>query len=219
MTDKQKMKKSMSNYWYYYKYHTMIAIFVIVVIIATVVSSIGTVKDDLVFDYIGKTSVDTAALSDKVTSNFTSIIKDINNDGKKKIQFQGINLGGGPELVQKAVVEISVSDTTSFILDEDAYLEYAAQGAFQPLDDLAAKYNIDATKYPNLKVKEAATGESHIYAIPLENSSFLNNVTSANKKLYYAVRVKDQTTSSSNDKKNMYESSMLIAETLAAGIK
>ena len=128
-----------------------------------------------------------------------------------------IFLSGGVTMEQKAFVEVSAADTTSFIVDEATYLQYAASGVFQPLDELAAKYNIDSTKYPSLKVKETETGESHIYAVPLEKTNFLATLKPANMQLYYGVKA--QSVNSGDYKKNMYENSMLVAENLAAQIK
>lgn len=219
MKDVKHFKKGFSNYWYYYKYHTIAAIFIIFLIVTMVTSSLGNVKDDLNVDYIGNDEVTTQDFSNKLTSDFSGVIKDINKDGKVKISFQMIYLSGGVEMTQKAFVEISASDTTSFIVDKETYLQYAASGAFQPLDDLAAKYNIDDTKYPSLKVKDTETGESHIYAVPLEKTSFLSALKPANMQLYYGVRSKEQSSSSGNNKKSMYENSMLVAENLAAQIK
>ena len=219
MMDREKLGEKLSNYWYYYKYQTIVGIFIMVIILTVVTSSIGNLKDDLTVDYIGNDQVTSQDFSSKLTSDFSGVIKDINKDGKVKLSFNMIYLSGGVSMMQKATIEITAANTTSFIVDEETYKKYAASGVFEPLDDLAKKYNIDDTKYPGLKVTNTNTSESHIYAVPLEKTSFLTSIKPENMKLYYGVKSKTQSFNNGDYKKNMYENSMLLANSLAAQIK
>lgn len=212
-------KKKIDNFFYYYKYHTFAAIVVIFVILAFIISGVGKVQPDLVVDYIGENGVSIPDFSNKMNDDFTKLVKDINKDGKTKILFQMINFSGGINMRQKALIETSAADTTAFILDEGAYLNYASGSLLQPMDDLAAKYKLDESKYPGITVKNNVTGENHIYGIPLETSSFLSSIDAPNKKLYYCVRDKKQAGESGSYKNNMYDNSLLVAENMAAGIK
>jgi len=207
-------KKSLENYWFYYKFHTYAAIFAIVVLIVFVRGCYGNVDPDASVSYIGQAGLSTE-FTDAVQKEFTKYIKDVNKDNKKVLNIQTIALVTGQGAQQKAQLETYAGDSQIFITDKDNYIMYAANGLFAPLDSISTKYNIDLSKYPNLKVTSLEKKETHVYGIPLINNGILNGVNGSDSELYLSIRVLNTSDAKNKTKVATYNNCMLIIDKAA----
>ncbi|NLB80604.1 MAG: hypothetical protein GX800_03080 [Clostridiaceae bacterium] len=128
-------KKWFENYWYYYKSHTIVGFFVLLIVVYSAVECANRVTPDVSVTYIGS-----HFLNEDFVTNFeqqlSEGIEDINNDGIKNIQFLLIHISGEVKseqdfaMQQKAQLEMTVGESTLFILDENHFNLFNEQGLF-----------------------------------------------------------------------------------------
>lgn len=90
----------------------------------------------------------------------------------------------------KAVAILAAGDVDVFILDKSNFERYGKGGAFENLDDLAAKLNLDKNKTDNYKLKTQDSSQEHIYGIDVSSSPIFKDSQIEGKGFIAAIGVK-----------------------------
>jgi hypothetical protein len=202
-------KKKIENFWYYYKIHTFVGIFVAIMLLITLKDCANNVVPDITISYVGKNYI-ADEVGQKLKEKLSGVIQDINNDKKKELLFQPMTLSDEIRseqdiaMQQKVMVTFAAGDTQIFLMDKTNFLRFAEQGAFQPLDDVAAKCGVDINKNPEIKLTARETTEAHVYGVPLEGNSMLEEIGFKTKDTYIALRILGEKDKQNEKKKVLY---------------
>ncbi|PYG88122.1 hypothetical protein LY28_01453 [Ruminiclostridium sufflavum DSM 19573] len=144
-------RKKADNFFHYYKFHILISIIVLIIIGMSVKSFVYRVEPDIRLGMIGEiNSSGFDVLGEKIKENVPEI---------KEIAFDSATYTDSyadPQEyanVSKIMVLLSASDTDLYILNKFAYDNYADDGVFMPLEDIAKDLGIDASKSNYLKTR------------------------------------------------------------------
>ncbi len=144
-------KKKTENFFYYHKVHILISIFAIIVIGVIVRSFVVRVDPDISIGFIGEVNSDEFT---KVQEQIIEKLPEIKAVGIDSAIYTN-NYVDPQEYanLSKIMVLLSVSDTDLFIMNKCAYDNYAKDGPFMELEDVAKKLNIDTSKSEHLKLR------------------------------------------------------------------
>jgi hypothetical protein len=111
------------------------------------------------------------------------LIQDANNDGKKYLRLYSLS---DP---QQIVVMMASGDTHLFTFDVETFTNFAKGGAFQTLDALIEEYHVDVSTHSEVRLQAQETTEAHIYGLPLEGNTLLEQVGFQLAGKYLGLRV------------------------------
>ena len=176
-------EKKARNFFYYYKFHMLAAIIVIVSLVFIVRGCVNQVRPDFNTAFIGKISYTDA--TDKLKDAYRANLSEIKEPG-----FDGAFISKDDHseqqyaMTMKATV-LFVGGMDLFIMDKESYLNYAKNGAFLNLDEIAPglsadmeknKDNIVAIEETDINGEVKATAEpvvKHLYGVDITNSTVL----------------------------------------------
>lgn len=177
-------QKKWENFWYYYKIHVFVGIFAAILVIVTIRDCMTNISPDVTLAYTGP-FLGTEQV-DAFQKEFSAVIQDVNNDGKKYLLLV-------PTMndIQKLQVLIVARDVQLLILNQQNFEAYGKQGAFQPLDAWAAQYKFDEQAHPEIRFTPEEQAEAHIYALPLTDNQLLKKLGLDGKNLYLAMLIEE----------------------------
>jgi len=202
-------RKKANNFYYYYKFHILISIVVVIVIVLTVRSFVTRVDPDITIGFIGE-------VNQQAYDSFEAKIKQKLPE-IKNIAFDYAMLTNNTNDPQeyayrsKAMVLLSVSDVDLFLVSKYVYDNYASNGPFMDLEDVAKELKIDvsASEYLKLrvvdeweepskdsekrKVKAYRDAEPKLYGIDVTNSDFFKGIDLIGPEKILVVRVEPKT--------------------------
>lgn len=185
-------RKKANNFFYYYKFHILISIIVVIAIVLTARSIIYRVDPDITIGLIGEVYTDGY---DKLETKIKEKVPEI-----KEIAFDSAIVTNNFTSEQsyanmsKAMILLTASDTKLFLMNKYAYNNYAKDGAFMALEDVAKELDIDVSKSDYLKLRvideyeEPTTveeerkvlkyrdAEPKLYGIDVTNSEFFKGI-------------------------------------------
>lgn len=179
------------NFLHYYKIHIIIGIAVLLAIVFTVRGCVTRVEPDFNMAFVGQIAFNETDALKGIIKNELPEIKEPGFDGA----FIGPEGQGGQQeyaMQMKAIVLFAAADIDLFILDEDAYKKFSAQGAFRSLDDISPKLGVDAGKSKPLAVKAEDEAVEHVYGIDVSNSEVFKRSGILGEKLIAAIPVKSK---------------------------
>lgn len=201
-------RKKVGNFFYYHKYHILVTI-IAVIIIATSVYSIATkVKPDITIGLLGEVHEQaTDTFKQKITKN----VPEIKEVGLETVMLSNrINDPNSSMYIQKAMILFAASDTDVFLLSKYVFDQYAYDGAFMAMDDVAKDLKIDTKSSDYLKlrvveewnqpqdpkekrtVKSYRDSEPKLYGIDVTNSKFFKDVDILGPEKILAVRAEPE---------------------------
>lgn len=134
-------------YWYNFKIHTLIGAFVAIMLTILICDMVNRVDNDLDFILAGDVYV-TDEQMQEITERFTAFVPDINGDEKVTIGYQMLSTDMNESYNEMAIAaeqKLSVSFADDrfvlFIVDGKHMENFAAQGAFEPLESFDIKGN------------------------------------------------------------------------------
>jgi len=185
-------RKKTDNFFHYYKFHILISIAAIIIVILTVRSFVVKVNPDITIGFIGEVNSQAFdTLETKIKEKTPEI---------KEVEFDSATLSDRYEDPQayanmtKAMILLSASDTDLFIMSKYAYNQYAQNGPFIDLEDVAKELNIDTSKSEYLKLRvveewdnskndqverkilKYKDAEPKLYGIDVTNSEFFKGI-------------------------------------------
>ena len=187
-------EKKARNFLYYYKNHIIIIIIAVISIVFIVKGCVERVDPDFTTAFIGKINyTETDKLRDVIKANIPEIKEPgfdgafITEDDQSQQQYA---------MVMKATVLFAAGDVDIFILDKASFTQYAKNGAFMSLDEIAPKLGVDMEKNKEYIVKiedyqDVSEAESmdktaeepveepveeHLYGIDISQSTALKDV-------------------------------------------
>lgn len=198
-------KKKAGNFFYYYKFHMLAIVFAIIVITGTVISIVNKENPDITIGLMGELNQDSFnTLKEKVKKNVPEItslgIDSVVLSNRYQDQYSSAN-------AQKAVILLSASDTEIFLLSKYVYDNYASEGPFMALEDIAKELNIDVSKSDYLKLKvveereapkvgvnerkvlKYRDSEPKLYGIDVTNSKFFKGIDCLGPKKILVVKL------------------------------
>lgn len=173
-------RKKLENVWYYHKKKILLSIAVIVIIIVgTIASYDNTPRADVTVLWMGQDKIPDV-LVQKLNSELAASIKDVNNDGVKKIAFVT------SDSPLKTFYILFSDDAQVVILDLNDFMYYTKNDTFRPIDDIVknSSFNVDLNSEFRLTTNHDNT--EHIYGIPLEGSKIFANLGLDMKSMYIA---------------------------------
>lgn len=210
-------RNRIDNFWYYYKAHVIATIFIVIVIGITFRDCANNVSPDISIAYIGdKYIAEELSQSIKEILSDSETIKDANGDGKYVAAFTPLTVSdeirGEQDIAiqQKIMIMLAAGEIQVFIVNR-TYLEiFIKQGAFLPIDSIVQEYGIDINENPEIKFKSEDSVEEKIYAIPLQENKFFNELGFNTKDSYIAVRVYNEKDIKNEKKKAMMDNAYSI---------
>ncbi len=186
-------RKKADNFFHYHKYHILGIGFAVVLIIITVMSFVNRVKPDVTIGLLGLVNNDAQqSLTEKIKKEIPEI-KEVAYD--TAILSGDVNDTQSVAYAQKAMVLLAASDIDVFLVNKYVFDNYAANGAFMALDDVARDFEIDVSKSQNLKLrvveewetpselqnferkpKKYLDEEPRLYGIDVTNSEFFKDI-------------------------------------------
>ena len=201
-------RKKVDNFFHYHKYHILISIIAIIIIAASVYSIVTKVKPDITIGILGEVH---EQATDTFKQKITKSLPEIKEVGLETVMLSNrINDPNSSMYIQKAMVLFAASDTDVFLLSKYVFDQYASDGAFMAMDDIAKDFRIDteSSNYLKLKVveewnqpqdpKEKRTVKSYrdaepkLYGIDVTNSEFFKDVDVLGPEKILAVRAEPE---------------------------
>ncbi len=198
-------RKKADNFFHYHKYHILIGIVAVILIVYSVYSIVTRVEPDITIGLLGEVNYESQdKFKEKIVENIPEI---------KEVAVDSAVLSGNHNdqqsyaYLQKAVVLISASDIDLFLVNKYAFDNYAKNGAFMALDDVAKELDIDASKSESLKLrvvdewedpagptdqpkpKTYADAEPRLYGIDISGSEFFKDIDVIGPEKILVVRV------------------------------
>ncbi len=201
-------RKKVDNFFHYHKYHILISIIAVIIIAASVYSIVTKVKPDITIGILGEVH---EQATDTFKQKITKSLPEIKEVGLETVMLSNrINDPNSSMYIQKAMVLFAASDTDVFLLSKYVFDQYASDGAFMAMDDIARDFRIDteSSNYLKLKVveewnqpqdpKEKRTVKSYrdaepkLYGIDVTNSEFFKDVDVLGPEKILAVRAEPE---------------------------
>lgn len=201
-------RKKVDNFFHYHKYHILISIITVIIIAASVYSIVTKVKPDITIGILGEVH---EQATDTFKQKITKSLPEIKEVGLETVMLSNrINDPNSSMYIQKAMVLFAASDTDVFLLSKYVFDQYASDGAFMAMDDIARDFRIDteSSNYLKLKVveewnqpqdpKEKRTVKSYrdaepkLYGIDVTNSEFFKDVDVLGPEKILAVRAEPE---------------------------
>ena len=201
-------KKKVDNFFHYHKYHILVALAVVIIIASTVYSIVTKVEPDITIGILGEVHEQS---TDTLKQKITKSIPEIKEVALETVLLSDrINDPNTHMYIQKAMIVFSASDTDVFLLSKYVFDQYASDGAFMALDDVARDFKIDvkSSDYLKLKVvedwnqpqdpnekrtvKSYRDSEPKLYGIDVTNSEFFKDVDVLGPEKILAVRVEPE---------------------------
>lgn len=171
-------QKKWDNFWYYYKVHVIVGIFGLFLIVITVRDCMQNVMPDVSFIYMGVLQPEQV---EQIEQALIELVQDANNDGKTHILI-------APMLdIRKLQVLLMIRDAQLVLLDRTTFENYASYGAFHPLDDYIARYNLTFADHPEIRITPRDMQEEHMYGIPIVENRFFTDLGVATEEKYLAM--------------------------------
>ncbi len=176
------MKDKISNFWYYYKVYVLVGLFILAVAFVLIMFSGGKSEPDIQVGYVtdGREIGDDAEAA--INSYFEKVIKDVNNDEKKILDFV-------PMMGPRVDVEFSEEGVQIMLMDGHKLQIYKEQGLFEPLDEFVDKYQIDISGNEEIMATPQGQSEKHIYALPMNKVNYLLDCGFPAENYYLTIRV------------------------------
>lgn len=192
------MSEKLSNFWYYYKYHVLVGLVVILIAIPIIILAGGDTEPDIQIGYTTDGRQISEEAQEHVNKELQKDIQDVNDDGLKTLAFV-------PMMGQRVDVEFSTSGVQIMLIDGYNLQRFMERGAFEPLDELVKKFNIDIAGADMIKAKLEGQSDEHIYALPMKKIKYLLDLGFPPENYYLTVRVEyDNNKSSKTKNENAY---------------
>ncbi|EPR13921.1 hypothetical protein [Ruminiclostridium papyrosolvens] len=201
-------RKKVDNFFHYHKYHILVSIIAVIIIASTVYSIVTKVEPEITIGILGEVH---EQATDTFKQDITKNIPEIKEVGLETVMLSNrINDPNSSMYIQKAMVLFAASNTDVFLLSKYVFDQYASDGAFMAMDDIAKDLKIDtkSSDYLKLKVveewnqpqdpKEKRTVKSYrdsepkLYGIDVTNSKFFKDVDVLGPEKILAVRVEPE---------------------------
>lgn len=182
------MQGKLSNFWYYHKNHVLVAtILLVIVVFAMIVIPGGTPSPDIQVGYVTDGREVDEALIKEMNSYFENVIKDVDGDNKKYMDFI-------PLMGPRVDVEFSSDGVQLILIDGNTLDIYKNQGVFEPLDHVAKKHIVEIGKDEKVLSKLEGQKETHIFALPVSKIKYLLDKGFPSDNYYLAVRMEYEDT-------------------------
>ncbi len=200
--------KKVDNFFHYYKYHILVALVAVIIIASTVYSIVTKVEPDITIGILGEVH---EQATDTFKQKITKSLPEIKEVGLENVMLSDrINDPNSTAYIQKAMIVFAASDTDVFLLSKYVFDQYASDGAFMALDDVARDFKIDvkSSDYLKLKVveewnnpqepkdkrtvKSYKDAEPKLYGIDVTNSKFFKDVDVLGPEKILAVRAEPE---------------------------
>ncbi len=151
-------RKKADNFFHYHKYHILGIGIAIVLLVVTVMSFVNRVEPDVTIGLLGLVNTDAQnSVTEKIKEELPEITEVAYDTA---ILTSDINDSQSVIYAQKAMVLLTASDIDVFLVNRFVYDNYAANGAFMPLDDVTKDLGIDVSKSEALKLRVVEEWES-----------------------------------------------------------
>lgn len=180
-------EKKARNYVHYYKYHALISLVLLVTLVYTLYGCVTRVEPDLKIAFIGEVYLDKAEDVEKRIMEMVPGLKGVSIDSallSERLDGQQAYAG-----MQKAMVLFAAGDIDLFFIDKAHFKQYAEQGAFVSLDEIAATLNLDREKNKDYILKAEDTEGEHLYGIDVAHSSLVKDTNIMLKEAIVAIRI------------------------------
>lgn len=151
-----------------------------IVLTALISSGCGEQQPDVTALWLGQDEIP-AVLADKLNDALSPSIKDINNDGVKKIAFRT------SELPWKNFFILYSGEVQVVILDINDFIGYAKDDTFLSVEDLLPKEFPDGDTGGEISMKTEHDSTEHIYGISLEGNKLFSDLGLDMKSMYIAI--------------------------------
>ncbi len=199
-------RKKADNFFHYYKVHIIVGIIAIIIIAASVYSIVTKVDPDITIGLLGEVNYDVQEkFKQKIVDNIPEL-KVVGADSA--VLSSSLDDAQSYSYWQKALVLIAASDIDVYLVNKFAFENYAINGAFLALDDIARDNGIDVSKSDYLRlraveewdtpktstdeprqVKKYADAEPKLYGIDVTNSEFFKDVNIVGPEKILVIRV------------------------------
>ncbi len=198
-------RKKADNFFHYHKYHILIGIIAVILVVYSVYSIVTRVEPDITIGLLGEVNYEAQdKFKEKIIKNVPEI-KEVAVDSA--VLSSNYNDQQSYAYLQKAVVLISASDIDLYLVNKYAFDNYAKNGAFMALDDVARELNIDAAKSESLKLrvveewedptsptdqpkpKTYSDAEPRLYGIDVSGNEFFKDIDVIGPEKILVVRV------------------------------
>ncbi len=189
------MAEKLSNFWYYYKYHVLVGLVVVLIAVPIIILAGGDTEPDIQIGYTTDGRLVSEDAQEYVSKYFEKDIQDVNDDDIKTLSFVAM-------MGQRIDVEFTTSGVQIMLIDGYNLQRFMERGAFEPLDELVKKYNIDIAGVDVIKAKLDGDSDEHIYALPMKKIKYLLDLGFPPEDYYLTVRVEynDDATSEMKNK-------------------
>ena len=215
--ERNEFLKKLDHFWYYYKFHVIGGVVAVILLFSLIKDIVNQEKPDIAIANIG-----VRVMQEESMANFKKkmdqIIIDADNNGKKHTQILPILYYDkmDPQQLQATSQKIQLTliggEAQLFIVDKSTFKDIANLGAFQPLDELAAKYGINANQNPDIKLKPKEGNEEHIYGLPLSDNELLKEIGYDSKEVFAAIKVVNNDEQKKKNTQALYKNAFSILE-------
>jgi hypothetical protein len=180
-------EKKVRNNIHYYKYHFLISLVALVVLVYTLYGCATRIEPDLKMAFIGAVYLDKAEDVEKRIMEMVPGLKGVSIDSallSDSLDGQQAYAGA-----QKAMVLFAAGDIDLFIIDKAHFKQYAEQGAFVNLDEIADILNVEREKNKDYILKTEDSDGEHLYGIDVGQSSLIKDTNVMMGEAVAAIRV------------------------------
>lgn len=167
-------QKKVGNFFYYNKNYILIGIIVLLVIVFAVRGCVTAAHPDFSTAFIGQISY--TAVTENLKKAIQAGVPEIKEPG-----FDGAYIppdrSGEEDYagIQRTMLIFAAGDQDMFIMDKNNFWQYAQEGAFISLDDIAGKIGADKDANKDFVLKARNDKTAHLYGIDISKSSVLKN--------------------------------------------
>ncbi|OPX45380.1 hypothetical protein CLHUN_07500 [Ruminiclostridium hungatei] len=199
-------RKKADNFFHYYKVHIIIGIIAVIIAAIFIHSIVTRVEPDTTIGLLGEVNYDVQeGFKQKIVENLPEL-KVVAVDSA--VLSTSLEDAQSYSYWQKALVMIAASDIDVYLVNKYAFENYAINGAFMALDDIAKDNDIDVSKSDYLKlraveeweeptisgdkpreVKKYADTEPKLYGIDVTNSEFFKDLNIIGPEKILVLRV------------------------------
>lgn len=183
-------RKKAGNFFYYYKFHIAGGILLLIFVISLCKSLFFQEPVDLKVAFVGEFYyADSELLANNIKSAVGGL-QGVSIDGAQFAPDMGYEMESA--MRNKKLVLMVGENIDIFIVDRANFVDFASQGMFVSLDELAENWNVDREANATNILQAEDDEKEHLYGISVKDNALLKDSGVMGKEAIAAIGVKSQ---------------------------